>query len=267
MNRKAAPILLVAAALAIVAAVILTTPSAEPPITGEQDAAPVAAETRADASGFASDSPSRDHPAPAMLPQPAPSYATATVATPATSGVTTSIAADPGREPRPAKAGEPAEAPGNVKAEMAVAQALAAAGLSTADIQIATLGAAPAAATAPETPEAATGETAPPTVRTTRNLTIPVPTGAKVPVVFYDNQTRPLPQQQALDRIAAEFSDTISNPPAGYTQQEVWEAARKIADERYAVLYGFDAFNQMSMHAAKEALKEKKAASAQAATP
>jgi hypothetical protein len=85
--------------------------------------------------------------------------------------------------------------------------------------------------------------------------------------VFYDNQARPLPQQKALDRIATEFNETLNNPPAGYSQQEVWEAARKLADERYTVLYGFDAFNQMSMQAAKEALKEKKASTAQAVTP
>jgi hypothetical protein len=159
--------------------------------------------------------------------------------------------------------------PGNLQAEMAVAQALAAAGLSSADVQIATLGSAPAApnaeAAAPEATPAAGEPPAP--VRSTRDLEIPVPTGAKVPVVFYDQEPRPLPQQQALDRIAAEFSDTVSRPPAGYSQQEVWEAARKIADERYTVLYGFDAFNQISMQAAKEALKEKKAPSAQATTP
>jgi hypothetical protein len=150
---------------------------------------------------------------------------------------------------------------------MAVAQALAAAGLSTTDIQVATLGSAPAAATTTETTEVAAEETTTPPAPATRDLNIAVPTGAKVPVVFYDNEARPLPQQQALDRIATEFSDTVNNPPAGYSQQEVWEAARKIADERYTVLYGFDAFNQISMQAAKEALKEKKAAAPQAATP
>lgn len=275
MNGKAAPILLVAAALAIAAAVLLTTRAPVPPAPGGQHAEPTGVDSALGPAAIppAPTTPTSAEPAPpkpAMVGQngshaPAPALAV--------SGTGEQAAAAPASAPRTSGRLEEtvdAAQPGNIQAEMAVAQALAAAGLSTADIKIATLGSAPAA-TADEPASEAEATPAPSEatepVRSTRELVVPVPTGAKVPVVFYDNEPRPQPQQQALDRIATEFSDTVNNPPAGYSQQEVWEAARKIADERYTVLYGFDAFNQMSMQAAKEALKEKKAASAQPAIP
>jgi hypothetical protein len=77
--------------------------------------------------------------------------------------------------------------------------------------------------------------------------------------VFYDDTEKPLPQQKALDRIAEEFEKNVSEVPPGLTQQEVWETARSIADERYITLFGYQAFNQYHLKAAKEALKEKRA--------
>lgn len=88
-----------------------------------------------------------------------------------------------------------------------------------------------------------------------------VPKGAKVPTLFYDNESRPTPQQKALDRIAVEFQQNVSEIPPGMTKEEVWEAARAIADERYITLFGYQAFNQYHTQAAKEALKEKRARS------
>ena len=272
MNGKAAPILLVVAALAIAAAVLLTTRTPAPTVADGQSPAATAGAVRAPG---AETPPAAPATQPAESSSPAPVASSLAVAPASTPALATSDTVKPtaaaSRETRPSQSGEEREAGGvgNVQAEMAVAQALSAAGLSTADIKIATLGSAPAATADEPAPEAeAASDSAPAAepVRSTRDLVVAVPTGAKVPVVFYDNEPRPVPQQQALDRIATEFSDTVNNPPAGYSQQEVWEAARKIADERYTVLYGFDAFNQISMQAAKEALKEKKAA-AQAATP
>ena len=95
-----------------------------------------------------------------------------------------------------------------------------------------------------------------------REIVQNVPEGAKVPTVFYDNIEKPLPQQKALDRIAEEFETNVSEVPPGLTQQEVWETARLIADERYITLFGYQAFNQYHLKAAKEALKEKKARAA-----
>jgi hypothetical protein len=94
---------------------------------------------------------------------------------------------------------------------------------------------------------------------TIREIVQNVPEGAKVPTVFYDNSEKPLPQQKALDRIAEEFEKNVSEVPPGLTQQEVWETARSIADERYITLFGYQAFNQYHLKAAKEALKEKQA--------
>jgi hypothetical protein len=97
------------------------------------------------------------------------------------------------------------------------------------------------------------------TKATAREISIPVPQGAKVPALFYDDEQKPIPQQKALDRIAREFEANVSEIPPGMTKEEVWEAARSIADERYITLYGYQAFNQYHIQAAKEALTEKKA--------
>ena len=94
-----------------------------------------------------------------------------------------------------------------------------------------------------------------------REITIPVPVGAKVPALFQDDTPKPAQQMKALDRIASEFEQNVSEIPAGMTQEEVWDAARLIADERYLTLFGYQAYNQYHIKAAKEALKEKRARS------
>lgn len=94
-----------------------------------------------------------------------------------------------------------------------------------------------------------------------REISLPVPEGEKVPAVFFDAAEKPLPQQKALDRIAEEFERNVSEVPPGLTRKEVWEAARRIADERYLTLFGYQAYNHYHIQAAKEALKEKRASS------
>jgi hypothetical protein len=94
-----------------------------------------------------------------------------------------------------------------------------------------------------------------------REITIPVPVGAMVPALFQDDAPKPAQQLKALDRIASEFEQNVSEIPAGMTQEEVWDAARLIADERYMTLFGYQAYNQYHIKAAKEALKEKRARS------
>lgn len=91
-----------------------------------------------------------------------------------------------------------------------------------------------------------------------REISIQVPEGAKVPAVFFDGEGKPVAQQKALDRIAKEFEQNVSEIPAGMKKEEVWEAARLIADERYLTLFGYQAYNQYHIQAAKEALKEKR---------
>lgn len=92
-----------------------------------------------------------------------------------------------------------------------------------------------------------------------REISIPVPEGAKVPAVFFDAEEKPIVQQKALDRIAQEFEKNVSEIPQEITKEEVWEAARAIADERYLTLFGYQAFNQYHIESAKEALRERKA--------
>jgi hypothetical protein len=92
-----------------------------------------------------------------------------------------------------------------------------------------------------------------------REISIPVPEGAKVPAVFFDAEEKPIVQQKALDRIAQEFEKNVTEIPQELTKEEVWEAARAIADERYLTLFGYQSFNQYHIESAKEALREKKA--------
>lgn len=91
-----------------------------------------------------------------------------------------------------------------------------------------------------------------------REITISVPQGAKVPALFFDDTPRPQTQLQALDSIASEFEKNVSEVPIGMTKEEVWDAAREFADESYIMLFGYEAFNQYHIQAAREALREKK---------
>jgi len=99
-----------------------------------------------------------------------------------------------------------------------------------------------------------------------REITIPVPQGAKVPALFFDDTPKPQAQLQALDSIASEFEKNVSEVPIGMTKEEVWDAAREFADESYIMLFGYEAFNQYHIQSAREALKEKRARS-NATTP
>ena len=99
-------------------------------------------------------------------------------------------------------------------------------------------------------------------------ISVVVPAGARAPIVFYDNLSRPAPQKVALDRIATEFQEAVSaSPPPGMTQEAYWDEVRKWADLRYQALYGFDAYNQLTMHAAREALAEKELLKQRFGTP
>jgi hypothetical protein len=66
---------------------------------------------------------------------------------------------------------------------------------------------------------------------------------------------------KALNKIAAEFEKNVSEIPPGMTKEEVWESAREFADQSYIMLFGYQAYNQYHIQAAKEALKEKRARS------
>lgn len=104
-------------------------------------------------------------------------------------------------------------------------------------------------------------------------LVIPVPRGARIPAIFYDETPRPAPQQRALDRIARDFNEAVSRAAGGETAAEargnaapeadaaeIWRAAAERADQQYINLYGFPAWHELHLRGAKEALREKKAA-------
>lgn len=90
-------------------------------------------------------------------------------------------------------------------------------------------------------------------------IVIEVPAGEKVPAVFYETEPKPAPQQKMLDRIAAEFNETVANPPPDLPVAEVWEHARRRADEQYLLLYGHAAYNARHLQAAREAVRERRA--------
>jgi hypothetical protein len=98
-----------------------------------------------------------------------------------------------------------------------------------------------------------------------REISIPVPEGEMVPAVFQDDTPKPPAQRKALDRIATEFEQNVSEIPPGMTQSEVWGLAREIADERYLTLFGYEAYNQYHLRGAREALREKRGVQASAA--
>ena len=72
-------------------------------------------------------------------------------------------------------------------------------------------------------------------------MVIKVPAGEKVPAVFY------------------EFNETVANPPPGVPEQEIWEQARRRADEQFLKLYGHSAYNARHLQAAREAVREQRA--------
>ena len=88
-------------------------------------------------------------------------------------------------------------------------------------------------------------------------VVLEVPIGAVAPIAAYDDTPRSFQQEKALERIVDEFEQDVSQPAPGITEEENWNTARKIADQRYLTLFGYQSYNQYSIEAGKEALKEK----------
>jgi len=93
-----------------------------------------------------------------------------------------------------------------------------------------------------------------------------VPFGARVPVAFVADDTPLTPQQaDAINRIAEDFNTAVTQSPSdaagqetpSISEEETWDQARQIADNRYRVLFGDDAANRVQMKSALEALQEK----------
>lgn len=96
---------------------------------------------------------------------------------------------------------------------------------------------------------------------------VSVPGGAQLPALFHDERPLPAPQRRALDRIANEFIDAVSTNTAGSDGLATWNAARASADQKYITLFGHAAYNALHLQAAKEAVREKRAALASQVGP
>jgi len=80
-----------------------------------------------------------------------------------------------------------------------------------------------------------------------------IPSGERAPVVFLpEDRTLTPPMQAFLDNVREEFDATIA---AADDPAEVWNQARQLADDRYRLLLGDDAYNRKTMQDAIEALK------------
>lgn len=94
-----------------------------------------------------------------------------------------------------------------------------------------------------------------------------VPTGAQLPAAFLDQRELPLPQRRAIDRMANEFIDAVSADIVGSNELAAWNSARASADQKYITLFGHAAYNALHLQAAKEAVREKRAALASQVGP
>lgn len=87
-------------------------------------------------------------------------------------------------------------------------------------------------------------------------LNIEVPFGAKVPAAAVDDTPGlTAPQKKVMQQILVDFQNDVAAAPDNLT---TWEQARAKADDRYRVIFGDAAYNQMSTAAALEALQEKR---------
>jgi hypothetical protein len=88
---------------------------------------------------------------------------------------------------------------------------------------------------------------------------IPIPAGAIAPAAFYDTDAKTPQQQRALNQIVGNFEKDIAEGAGqGLSETELWEAARRMADERYLTLFGWQAYNARHFQSAKQALAEKR---------
>jgi hypothetical protein len=91
---------------------------------------------------------------------------------------------------------------------------------------------------------------------------IAVPRGARVPAVLMDGGgPDDSPETAAIiNVIIEEFAAKIDEAKlANRNEEEAWEEAREVADDRYRQFFGFEAFNEATLEAAGEAYEESSA--------
>ncbi|GAB4173635.1 MAG: hypothetical protein Fur0032_13260 [Terrimicrobiaceae bacterium] len=61
--------------------------------------------------------------------------------------------------------------------------------------------------------------------------------------------------QKKLKQIENTFLETVKAPIDGLTDEEVWEAARSLADQEFIKIIGFDAYNKLHLEENRRRLR------------
>ncbi len=95
-------------------------------------------------------------------------------------------------------------------------------------------------------------------------LELIIPRGERLPAAILYSPSHLTPQQaEVLDRISEEFLDSVlparseSQETLGKTDSKKWSKSLNDANEKFRAIFGVDAFNAVTLQAAKEALAEK----------
>lgn len=97
-----------------------------------------------------------------------------------------------------------------------------------------------------------------PEVSSGGEIVVDVPPGNRAPAVFLDDTQHTPQQNAALDSIAQDFADEVAQLPASGSGQQstLWQQAAQRADDRYRILFGDDAANNLQVKAAREVLQQ-----------
>ncbi|OJV22741.1 MAG: hypothetical protein BGO12_03415 [Verrucomicrobia bacterium 61-8] len=76
--------------------------------------------------------------------------------------------------------------------------------------------------------------------------------------MFLDDTQHTPQQNAALDTIAQDFADEVAQLPSDGSGQKsaLWQQAAQRADDRYRMLFGDDAANNLQVKAAREVLQQ-----------
>jgi hypothetical protein len=95
-------------------------------------------------------------------------------------------------------------------------------------------------------------------------LEIVIPRGARLPAAILHSPNNLSPQQaEVLDRISEEFLNSVmpetseSKESLEKIDSKLWSKSLNDANEKFRAVFGVDAFNAVTMQAAKEALADK----------
>ena len=95
-----------------------------------------------------------------------------------------------------------------------------------------------------------------------QGVDLEVPVGAKVPAALMDAGGKDDGPEirEVLDAITNEFIAAIEHSrQAGRDPEMAWDEALRVADEKYKLFFGQEAYNEATMEAAVEGIEEKEA--------